>query len=154
MNSNLTPHTLGKVSTKRSINLALEYMIEHFAEEVRIEDLALAGRTSKFNLCRIFSKAYGITPIKLLWEFRGHLARTYIQMAPDLDLTDIAFLCGFASSSHFSRYMKRICSMPPSSLRSQVKPCESRFQKSIGLQEIFNPEKKFLRKTIDDCLEG
>ncbi len=66
---------LRKVSTRQSIELATEYIIEHFSEEITIDDLALAARTSKFNLCRIFSRTYGITPIKLCGNLECDLRR-------------------------------------------------------------------------------
>ncbi len=144
---------LRKVSTRQSIELATEYMLEHFSEDITIDDLALAARTSKFNLCRIFSRTYGITPIKLLWEFRGRLAKTYIQAAPDLDLTDIAFLCGFASSAHFSRYMRKVCDMPPSLLRDKVKDsCASLEFSTFSNGELFDPNRSLLKKTLSQCL--
>lgn len=102
------------------VHAALLHMIEKFSEEIDLEDLAEAAGISRFNLCRNFQKKYGVSPIKWLWLFRTLLAAEFIEIAPDWSLTDIAFTCGFTSSSHFSRSFHQILGVSPSKYRRDM----------------------------------
>jgi len=101
------------------ISKVINYITEEFAEEITLEDLAEVAEVSSFQLCRIYNKNMGITPIRWLWLFRIHLAYEYITLIPECSLTDIAFSCGYSSSAHFSRFFRKIYGVSPSDFRKQ-----------------------------------
>src|SRR4051812_31305636 len=81
----------------------IPFILENFAEEVNLEDLAREAGMSRFNFCRRFHKECGVSPMRWLWNFRTILAHEFIALDPKWSLTDVAFSCGFTSSAHFSR---------------------------------------------------
>lgn len=95
------------------------YVLDNFAEEVRLEDLADAAGMTRFNFCRRFHKDCGMPPIRWLWAFRVILAHEFIMLDPRWSLTDVAFACGFTSSAHFSRSFKAEFKVSPSKFRRE-----------------------------------
>ncbi len=101
------------------ISKVINHITEEFAEEITLEDLAEVAGVSSFQLCRIFKKNLGYSPVRWLWLFRIQLAYEYIALIPECSLTDIAFSCGFSSSAHFSRVFRKIYEISPSDFRKQ-----------------------------------
>ena len=99
----------------------LAFVLDNFAEEVRLEDLASAAGMSRFNFCRRFHRDCGVPPIRWLWNFRTILAAEFIALDPRWSLTDVAFACGFSSSAHFSRSFKAMFRKSPSAYRRAKK---------------------------------
>ncbi len=81
-------------------------LILNIGEELRLEDLAKFAGTSKFSLSRAFQKKFGMPPMRWVWRIRAILAREILMVSRQWTVTDVAFMCGFTSSSHFSRFMK------------------------------------------------
>lgn len=75
---------------------------------------------SEAKIVREFYKAYGETPMKWLWRFRVLLSADIMRQNNGWTLTDIAFYCGFQSSSHFSRYFKVIYGMSPAGYKKRL----------------------------------
>ena len=97
-------------------------LIENIGEELTLEDLAQFANMSKFSLIRLFQKKVGMSPMRWVWRVRAKLARELLIAASgNWSLTDIAFMCGFTSSAHFSRYMKTEFCVPPKKLQAKGK---------------------------------
>ena len=97
-----------------SIGSAVNFICDHFDQEIDLEDIAAAAGVSRFYLCRRFNRSFGVTVMGWVWSLRAHLARELMLGCPHLRLTDIAFSCGFNSSAHFSRTFRRTFEVPPS----------------------------------------
>ena len=119
-------HQTKSISPSPMVKRVLAYVIENFAEELSLDDLANAARLSKFNFCRRFAKEAGTTPMRWVWIFRVLLAAEFIKLDPRWSLTDVAFSCGFASSAHFSRLFKQVMGIAPSTLRHEQQSLSSR----------------------------
>jgi AraC-like DNA-binding protein len=102
---------------RREIDRCILYIIEHFSDDISLDDLASAADVSKFNLCRMFQRYFKVTPVKWVWLFRALLAKEFVAVAPSWQLTDIAFSCGFSSSAHFSRCFTSVHGISPSRFR-------------------------------------
>lgn len=98
----------------------IAYVLEAFAEEISLEDLAREAGMSRFNFCRRFHKECGLPPMRWLWNFRTQLAAEFILLDPRWSLTDIAFSCGFTSSAHFSRSFKAAFGKSPSQFKKEA----------------------------------
>ncbi len=96
---------------------AIRYMVSNCQEEISLESIAEMVGTSKFNVCKVFQRIYGTSPMRWLWKFRTVLAYQLIISLPHKSLTEIAFSCGFTSSAHFSRNFKKVYGLTPSELR-------------------------------------
>jgi AraC-like DNA-binding protein len=98
----------------------IPYVLENFAEEISLDDLAQVAGMSRFNFCRKFHRECGLTPMRWLWQFRTLLAAEFITLDPRWSLTDVAFSCGFTSSAHFSRSFRATFQKSPSTFRKDA----------------------------------
>lgn len=79
----------------------------HLAEPLTLSQLAWHAGMSRYAICRLFQRRFGVSPMRWLWCYRMKAAREMILRCPDLSLTDVAFACGFSCSAHFSRCFKK-----------------------------------------------
>ena len=100
----------------QSIRPALEYIAEHFWEEVTLETLADLCR-SVTHLIRCFARYIGFRPHDYLQEQRLRHAKVLLTGSA-LSIEQIAEQSGFNSASHFSRVFRSREKMTPSKFRS------------------------------------
>jgi len=110
------------------VNLAIDHVVGHLGEPLRLADVARAARLSPFHLHRVFQVLVGETLAGFVKRLR--LERALVLMAhappphraqnarrgprPRSSLTTIALKCGFSSSSDFSRCFKQRYGTAPS----------------------------------------
>lgn len=113
-----------KNSTARSlayvdrVNRAIDCILAHLAEPLRLEFVARAAGFSPFHFHRVFRTLVGETVAEFVKRVRLEralvlLTRKDWRTRRTPSLTDIAFACGFASSSDFSRCFKQRYGVPP-----------------------------------------
>ncbi|MCI8307978.1 MAG: helix-turn-helix transcriptional regulator [Lachnospiraceae bacterium] len=76
---------------------------------------------SQLNLCKghfqkIYKKQFGISCMEFVYRSRIDLAKTYLCMATQR-IKDVASICGYNNSEHFSRHFKRYTQMSPQEYR-------------------------------------
>ena len=98
----------------------IAYMIENYAEDLTLEDLANAVSVSKFNFCRQFHRYQGMPPLRWLWRFRASLAGELLRLPHEQDIKDVAYTCGFSSGAHFSRIFREVFGTTPTRYRTQM----------------------------------
>jgi AraC family transcriptional regulator len=103
------------------IDRAIAYVNCHLAEPLTLEILADAAYFSPFHFHRIFSMLVGETPGDFINRLRLERAANLILAQDRRSLTDIAFLCGFSSSSVFSRSFRRHFGMSASEWSKKCK---------------------------------
>ena len=119
----------------------MPFILETFADEITLDDLARVAGMSRFNFCRRFHQECGLPPMRWLWSFRTILTAEFITLDPKWSLTDVAFSCGFKSSAHFSRSFKILFHQNPSQSRREAlarspkaaAACDSLFGNNRGL---------------------
>ena len=104
-------------SYSRIVESVVSFVLNNFADEINLDDLAREAGMTRFNFCRRFHKECGVPPMRWLWNFRTILAAEFINLDPRWSLTDVAFSCGFSSSAHFSRSFKAMFQKSPSQYR-------------------------------------
>ena len=87
--------------SKQRIGRVLEYMHHHLGQPIGLDDLACEAGVSRFHLIACFRKALGTTPYRHLIELRVREAAKLLGET-ELPVMDVARICGFASSTHFS----------------------------------------------------
>lgn len=98
---------------------AKQFINEHQAEELSLDQVAQSVHTSKFYFCKMFKKATGI-------NFTDYLSRVRTERAKDLLLnrnlriSEIAYEVGFQSLTHFNRVFKRILGQSPTDYRTRL----------------------------------
>nr|WP_314420455.1 HTH-type transcriptional activator RhaS [uncultured Erwinia sp.] len=94
----------------------LDWLAEHFSEEVDWEHLADSFSLSLRTLHRQLKQQTGSTPQRYLNRLRLLEARHLLRHS-EMRVTDIAFHCGFGDSNHFSTLFKREFGCSPRTLR-------------------------------------
>jgi AraC family transcriptional regulator len=100
------------------VNLAIDYIVTHLEEPLRLVEVARAAKVSPFHFHRIFQVLMGETIADFVKRLRLDKALTMMALsAPRTrrpSLTKIALACGFSSSSDFSRSFKQRFGVAPS----------------------------------------
>jgi AraC family transcriptional regulator len=89
------------------LNRAVNYIGAHLAEPLALRDLATAAAFSPYHFHRIFTAMMGETPGDFIWRLRAERAANLLLGRPRMPITEIAFACGFSSSSNFARAFKQ-----------------------------------------------
>jgi AraC family transcriptional regulator len=96
------------------VNLAIDHVVGHLGEPLRLADVARAARLSAFHFHRVFQVLVGETLAEFVKRLRLERALVMMAHAPRCSLTTIALKCGFSSSSDFSRCFKQRYGTAPS----------------------------------------
>src|SRR5262249_14988197 len=96
------------------VNFAIDYVISHLAEPLRLDDVSRAAMFSPFHFHRVFQSLMGVTLAEFVKRLRLEKALSKMSHGRKASLTTIALSCGFASSSDFSRSFKKRFGAPPS----------------------------------------
>ena len=102
------------MSYAERVNLAIDHVVGHLGDPLRLADVARAARLSPFHFHRVFQVLMGQTLAEFVKRLR--LERTLVMMAhaSRSSLTTIGLQCGFSSSSDFSRCFKQRYGTAPS----------------------------------------
>jgi AraC family transcriptional regulator len=95
------------------INLAIDHVVDHLEEPLRLRDLSRAAMLSPFHFHRVFQAMVGETPAEFVKRLRLEKALGMMARSRAPSLTSIALTCGFSSSSDFSRSFKQRFGVPP-----------------------------------------
>jgi len=94
----------------------IQWMREHLAEPLTVEQLAEQAAMSPRNFARVFSSETGTTPAKALERLRVDAARRAIETT-HYSLEQIAETTGFHDPGRMRRAFMRTFGMPPQALR-------------------------------------
>ena len=97
----------------------LEYIGEHYAENITLMDIANEYSYSYHYLSSFFNAKIGINFKRFLNEFRIHQA-CIILKDESLSITEAAYRSGYDSLRSFNREFQRIMNMTPSEYRRQM----------------------------------
>ena len=104
--------------TEEKIKTALQYISEHSAEPLKIEELAALCGFSESHFMRFFKKYTGVTVITYLNDFRLDYAAGILKTAKSA-VTEIALEAGFNNVSYFNRMFKKKFGISPRAYRLQ-----------------------------------
>ncbi|NRF94487.1 helix-turn-helix transcriptional regulator [Paenibacillus frigoriresistens] len=107
----------GSGDRKRVVESILSYLMEHYQESLRIEDLCGQFHLSRSYLCRIFKQDTGVSVNEFLIAYRINKAKEILQ-GSDLPITEVAASVGFQDISHFCHTFKRLTELTPSGYRN------------------------------------
>jgi len=98
---------------------AREIIVEHFAETLRLTEIAATVGVHPVYLATAFRKKYGMTVGEFVRKLRIEHA-CGVLMKGESSLADIALQTGFADQSHFSKVFKSYMGTTPSKYRRVV----------------------------------
>lgn len=94
------------------------YMQKHYNDDITIEELAAKIHLNKSYFIRKFKAKFGVSPLKYLISIKLSNAKIFLQDT-NYTIEEIALLCGFCSSSHFSLIFKREFGITPGEYRNR-----------------------------------
>jgi AraC-like DNA-binding protein len=100
---------------------AQDRMRASLAQSLSMPAVAAACSLSPSHFARAFRRSTGVSPHAWLVRQRIALAKDMMRTR-DLSLGDIAFACGFADQSHFTRVFAREERMSPGRWRRSIEP--------------------------------
>jgi AraC family transcriptional regulator len=109
------PLPANAASYVQRVNLAIDHIVGHLHEPLRLRDLARVAMLSPFHFHRVFQVVVGSTPADFVKRLRLEKALGLMSRPRARSLTTIALECGFSSSSDFSRCFKQRYGSAPSS---------------------------------------
>lgn len=98
------------------IGEAISYMEDNWSRNITNEILANIAHMSERNFSRIFLGATGRSPTDYLIRLRISRA-SEILIHSDLNVTEIAFRCGFDDSNYFARQFRKVIGLSPREYR-------------------------------------
>lgn len=100
---------------RQEIEKACEYMSEHFAERIYLDQICRYAGLSKSTLLRAFTKEKGITPYRYLETLRINEAKK--RLSEGVPPVEAAIRTGFADQSHFTNYFNQFIGLAPGAYR-------------------------------------
>lgn len=86
----------------------VDYIEKHIDTPLNLNTLAKIAYFSPFHFHRIFTVTTGETPSAFVQRIRVEKAAYFLQVAPEMSISKIAYQLGFDSVSLFSRTFVRI----------------------------------------------
>ncbi len=115
INLNIVKHDT-KRELYKSITEAKEYLNDNFKEKISLDIISRDIGISKYYLHRIFREINGNTPLEYLKNIRLEKAKNELQYS-NSTIFEIAFKCGFDSTSYFSNIFKKHIGLSPTQFR-------------------------------------
>lgn len=94
------------------------YLDEHYAEDVKLADLAALVNWNAFYLLRVFRSEIGLPPHAYLENVRIREAQRFLKQG--LPVIEVAYQTGFSSQSHFTTTFKRLIGVTPGQYAKEV----------------------------------
>lgn len=98
------------------MKLMMQYISEHYSEEITIGNLAECAMISESECLRCFHNTIHTTPIQYVKQFRIHKAASLLS-STDLKIVDIGSKCGFQEMSYFAKSFKKVYGCTPTQYR-------------------------------------
>ncbi len=95
---------------------ALNYINEHFRENLSLAELSAELGISQYYFCRLFKQSTGITPHAYLIQQRVERSKQMLKQK-DQSINQITIECGFANPSHFARCFRQHTGISPKQFR-------------------------------------
>ncbi len=140
------------------VRKALNYIHENLGQPLDLKDVAKASNFSPYHFHRIFHGMIGETLNEYIRRKRMELAAKMLAYTQDYSITEIAFMCGFSSSSNFSKAFSAYFSCSPTEVRNPEK-----FKGNSKIGELkrkhgkdFDPRKfypEFIHQTKENIMD-
>jgi AraC-like DNA-binding protein len=101
-----------------TVEKAKDYLLQHFDQDVHLQALADHCCVSLFHFARIFKEITGWSPYQYLTSIRLHHARVLME-STEQPVSEIALLCGYSNTEHFSTAYRQRFGVAPSLHRAR-----------------------------------
>jgi len=101
------------------IDKAVEYIQEHYGEEIRLDHICKYSKISKTYFCNLFKYFTGKTFNDYLTEVRISKSTEFL-LKPELSVTDVCYGVGFNDLTYFSKTFKKYTGVSPSNFKKNA----------------------------------
>lgn len=101
--------------TDERMRIIIDYVEHHYSEKIRLDDLSSLVGLTRTSFCREFQKYMGCSLFDYLLSFR--LLKSIERLNSDLSITEIAYQCGFSTTSYYIEQFKKKTKMTPNYYR-------------------------------------
>lgn len=108
------------ISTKKQINTILDYIHNHYDEEINLTTLADIMHLSRHYVSRFFKDAVGMNFIDYLTAYRVEKAKQLLMRTED-SISEISGAVGYIDSAYFSKLFKKKVGQSPYQFRKQFR---------------------------------
>lgn len=98
----------------------IDYIEENLSEPISLSELAEFSGMSKNGIIAMFSRLYGVTPLRYINNARLYRAELLLKNT-EKPITELALECGFGDSNYFSRAFKAYRGKTPREYRKASK---------------------------------
>lgn len=107
-----------QTSLNSSVSAAVDYIEQHYAQNIRLEDLCEQADVSKQHLCRLFRQNLQMRPMEYVTKVRIQHAKRLL-LTTEKSVKDIGEQVGFTDNSYFAMLFNRHELMSPTEYRRQ-----------------------------------
>lgn len=101
-----------KADDTKKMSLVYEYVMTNFKSKIALEDISDMLNMTTTSFCKYFKPRANKTFTRFVNEIRiGHARKLLLQ--DNLNISEIAYECGFSTLSNFNKQFKSIADMPP-----------------------------------------
>lgn len=111
--------SMESTSHRFEVESAIEFIHANYMKKISVDNISNAVNYSTSSFSRIFKKEMGKTLSSYIIETRLEKSKKLMEVGK-LNLTDVAYSCGFNSPSHFSSAFKKSYGASPSEYQSFV----------------------------------
>ena len=110
-----------KTENSHRINVVLDYIMEHYQEDLKLETVAGLINMNRNAFCRFFKQGTRKNLFTVIQEVRIGKACQFL-METEMNVLQVCYACGFGNISGFNRAFKKITGQVPLSYRKSRKP--------------------------------
>lgn len=103
-------------SNRNPVNKATSYIMEHYMDDISLEDVASVVEVSPYYLSKIFKEKEGVNFIDYLTDLRMKKAVELLE-ANTLSVKEVSFEVGYQDPNYFSRIFKKNFGVTPTEYR-------------------------------------
>lgn len=101
------------------VTRARAYIAEHYAEPLKLGQVARAVNLSAYYFCKVFKQSTGLTLTDYLARQRVEIVKQAL-LNPHVRISEAAYAAGFQSLSQFNRMFRRITGEAPRTYRERL----------------------------------
>ncbi|WP_284645050.1 AraC family transcriptional regulator [Paenibacillus silviterrae] len=106
-------------NSQEIVQQCIDYVCEHLDEKLTLKEISKRFSISQEYLTRIFTRELGVSFYQYVLLQRITEGKRLLREKPNLNISDIAYLIGFLSASHFNRHFKALTGTTPTKYRKQ-----------------------------------
>ncbi len=98
------------------LKIMMEYLHNNYMNKITLLDISYAANISEREAIRTFNNILNLSPFAYLMQYRVRMATTLLTES-GFSISQIAYTCGFCSTSYFGKEFKKIMGITPMEYR-------------------------------------